>query len=204
MRAHVVVLLAALATRPDAANQCNDHQITVIPELLPLGCPLSVIVHPDDAPAFSTQLFAERGAPGATTRVPLTATVTQSIDPLPDTLVHIDPDTCETSQQIKVVDYRRFEFDIADAQVGDRIEVGYYASALVGDAGPCPIVGSPSFSCSDPVQPCQHPPGGNEAGCQSSGGAGGIASAAVLLGPLFRRRRVGRRVRGTRRGRVEC
>ena len=120
----MLVALVCVTARAASANECNATEDTVVTSPLPLGCPLVIYIHPNNVPTFNTQLYAERGPAGNPMVVPLMATFTQAVKTLPVTLYHFDASDCSETTQIKPTDYRVFTFEISDAKVGDRIDVG--------------------------------------------------------------------------------
>lgn len=200
MRAFLLVAALAALPRPASANQCNIYETHSAPTELPLGCPLTVYLHPDVVGAFQTDLQAVRGQ----STVPLTATHTEAVQSIDVAWRHYPtPVNCDLLPAVNVpTDFHVLTFDIADAQVGDQVVVSIAALTTVVDAGPCPTAMPPAMFCDDPIQSCGDagvdppgdpitPSGGTSkgGGCSASGTPGLACLALAGLMALRRRRR---------------
>jgi uncharacterized protein (TIGR03382 family) len=198
MRAFLLVAALVAVPRLASANFCNIYEAQAVPTELPLGCPLTVYVHPDILGAFHPELQAVR----LQSTVPLTATHSEAVQSIDVAWRHYPtPVDCDLLPPVNVpTDFHVFTFDIADAQVGDGIRVSSFGLATVVAAGPCPTAMPPTMFCDDPIQSCGDagvdppndpipPVDGHRSGCSASGtpGLAGLALAGLIA--LRRRRR---------------
>src|SRR5262245_57467229 len=131
-----VTILLGLATRPAAAD-CNEYDPTPVSAAIPLGCPLVVFVHPNQATMFLTKLV--RALPDGT-RVDAMASVAVSHREL-----DVQLEMCD--QATESVDYTTFTATGYTANVGERLLFGNARPVLLTEPGPCPAVSEPVFSC---------------------------------------------------------